>query len=140
MKSMHKINIQLVALIAVAIIVSCSPNIKDMSYPESKKIEFSENLHGYEVEDSYRWLEDFTSEESVDWVEKQNAFTKKYNVTKLVYYEQFMSIEDAIVREKQLKAGSRQKKIDLILDKISKSGYDSLTKTEKETLFKAGKS
>ena len=33
-----------------------------------------------------------------------------------------------------------QKKIDLILDKISKSGYDSLTKGEKETLFKAGKS
>ena len=33
-----------------------------------------------------------------------------------------------------------QKKIDLILDKISKSGYDSLTRTEKETLFKAGKS
>ena len=33
-----------------------------------------------------------------------------------------------------------QKKIDLILDKISKSGYDSLTKDEKETLFKAGKS
>ena len=32
-----------------------------------------------------------------------------------------------------------QKKIDLILDKISKSGYDSLTKGEKETLFKAGK-
>jgi len=31
-----------------------------------------------------------------------------------------------------------QKKIDLILDKISKSGYDSLTKSEKETLFKAG--
>ena len=31
-----------------------------------------------------------------------------------------------------------QKKIDLILDKISKSGYDSLTKKEKETLFKAG--
>tara|TARA_B100000768_G_scaffold17837_1_gene16278 strand:- start:1174 stop:2025 length:852 start_codon:yes stop_codon:yes gene_type:complete len=33
-----------------------------------------------------------------------------------------------------------QKKIDSILDKISKSGYDSLTKEEKETLFKAGKS
>ena len=33
-----------------------------------------------------------------------------------------------------------QKKIDMILDKISKSGYDSLTKKEKETLFKAGKS
>jgi len=34
---------------------------------------------------------------------------------------------------------SRQKRIDLILDKISKSGYESLTKEEKEFLFKAGK-
>ncbi len=33
----------------------------------------------------------------------------------------------------------KQKQIDLILDKISKSGYDSLTKEEKELLFKAGK-
>ena len=34
---------------------------------------------------------------------------------------------------------NNQKKIDLILDKISKSGYDSLTAKEKEYLFKAGK-
>ncbi|WP_299226331.1 rhomboid family intramembrane serine protease [uncultured Psychroserpens sp.] len=34
---------------------------------------------------------------------------------------------------------NKQKKIDLILDKISKSGYDSLTKEEKAFLFKAGK-
>ena len=33
----------------------------------------------------------------------------------------------------------KQKQIDDILDKISKSGYDSLTKEEKEFLFKAGK-
>ena len=32
-----------------------------------------------------------------------------------------------------------QKRVDLILDKISKSGYDSLTQEEKEFLFKAGK-
>lgn len=32
-----------------------------------------------------------------------------------------------------------QKKIDTILDKISKSGYDTLTKEEKDFLFKAGK-
>ncbi|OFX62047.1 MAG: excinuclease ABC subunit C [Bacteroidetes bacterium GWB2_41_8] len=44
----------------------------------------------------------------------QNAFTSKYNVTKLVYYEEFSSIEDAIYREKQIKAGSRQKKLNLI--------------------------
>ncbi len=42
------------------------------------------------------------------------GFTKKYNITKLVYCEVFDRIEDAIIREKQIKGGSRQKKIDLI--------------------------
>jgi len=42
------------------------------------------------------------------------GFTKKYNITKLVYYEVFEDIENAILREKQIKAGSRKKKIDLI--------------------------
>ncbi|WP_167611476.1 GIY-YIG nuclease family protein [Maribellus sediminis] len=44
----------------------------------------------------------------------KNAFTSKYKVNKLVYFELFQDINDAIAREKQLKAGSRQKKIDLI--------------------------
>lgn len=44
----------------------------------------------------------------------QTSFTFKYNVKELVYFEEFLSIEEAIYREKQLKAGSRQKKIDLI--------------------------
>ena len=43
-----------------------------------------------------------------------NGFTKKYNITKLAYYEVFDDPENAILREKQIKAGSRQKKIDLI--------------------------
>lgn len=42
------------------------------------------------------------------------GFTKKYNVNKLVYYEIFTDINSAIAREKQIKAGSRQKKIDLV--------------------------
>jgi putative endonuclease len=42
------------------------------------------------------------------------GFTKKYNITKIVYYEVFDSIENAVLREKQIKGGSRQKKIDLI--------------------------
>jgi putative endonuclease len=44
----------------------------------------------------------------------KNSFTGKYNVKRLVYYEGFISIEEAIAREKQIKAGSRQKKLDLI--------------------------
>jgi len=42
------------------------------------------------------------------------GFTKKYNITKLVYYEVTDDVESAIMREKQIKAGSRRKKIDLI--------------------------
>ena len=38
------------------------------------------------------------------------GFTKKYNVNKLGYYEEFSLITDAIVREKQIKSGSRAKK------------------------------
>lgn len=44
-----------------------------------------------------------------------DGFTKKYNVHKLVYYEVFDDIENAILREKQIKAGSRKKKMELIL-------------------------
>jgi putative endonuclease len=43
-----------------------------------------------------------------------DGFTKKYNVSKLVYYEIFEDPENAILREKKIKAGPRQKKIDLI--------------------------
>lgn len=43
-----------------------------------------------------------------------NSFTSRYNLVKLVYYEKFMSIDDAIYREKQIKAGSRKDKIGLI--------------------------
>ena len=42
------------------------------------------------------------------------GFTKKYKITKLVHYEICNDIESAITREKQIKAGSRQKKIELI--------------------------
>ena len=42
------------------------------------------------------------------------GFTKKYNISKLVYYEVCEDIESAILREKQIKGGSRQKKIQLV--------------------------
>ena len=42
------------------------------------------------------------------------GFTKKYNVDKLVYYEACDDSISAIAREKQIKAGSRKKKISLI--------------------------
>ncbi len=42
------------------------------------------------------------------------GFTKQHDVTKLVYFEQFESVEDAIVREKRLKTWKRDWKIRLI--------------------------
>lgn len=44
----------------------------------------------------------------------ENSFSARYNLNKLVYYEQFQMIGDAIAREKQLKAGSRAAKVALI--------------------------
>ena len=44
------------------------------------------------------------------------GFTQKFNVNKLVYYEHFSKIDDAIKREKNLKRWKREWKIDLISD------------------------
>jgi len=55
-----------------------------------------------------------------------SGFTKKYNLVKLVYFETYYSIEDAIVREKQIKAGSRKKKEELIESR--NSGWRDLYK------------
>lgn len=43
-----------------------------------------------------------------------SSFSSKYNVTKLIYYEIYTNALDAIKREKQIKAGSRAKKLQLI--------------------------
>ena len=42
------------------------------------------------------------------------GFTRRYNIDKLVYYEVCQNAESAILREKQIKGGSRAKKIGLI--------------------------
>ncbi len=46
-----------------------------------------------------------------------NSFTSRYELYKLVYFEEYMSIESGIKREKQLKAGSRNNKLNLINEK-----------------------
>lgn len=48
------------------------------------------------------------------------GFTKKYNINKLVFYEAYDNINNAIAREKQLKGGSRVKKINLLEEINSK--------------------
>ncbi len=51
------------------------------------------------------------------------GFAAKYNCTRLVYYEIYDDIGDAIAREKQIKSGSRKKKMSLI-DNINPNWND----------------
>ena len=51
------------------------------------------------------------------------GFTQKYNVSKLVYYETYSDVNDAIYREKQIKGKSRAYKISLI-EKENPQWYD----------------
>lgn len=55
------------------------------------------------------------------------GFTKQYHVDQLVYYEVFENAISAITREKQLKGGSRQKKLNLVL-KMNRKWEDLTTK------------
>ncbi len=56
------------------------------------------------------------------------GFTKKYNINKLIYYEVSGNVESAILREKQIKGGSRAKKIQLVngMNSRWKDLYDEL--------------
>jgi putative endonuclease len=51
------------------------------------------------------------------------SFTARYNIYKLVYYEHFEDAYTAIVREKQIKSGSRKKKI-ILIESINKEWKD----------------
>ena len=61
--------------ICLLVMQSCAL-IKD--YPVTKKVSQVDLLHGVEIEDPYRWLEDFTSEEVETWVGLQNNLSKRY--------------------------------------------------------------
>ncbi|MCX6244939.1 MAG: GIY-YIG nuclease family protein [Bacteroidetes bacterium] len=52
-----------------------------------------------------------------------SCFTSIYNIHKLVYYEQFIYVQDAIAREKQIKGGARSKKI-ILIERSNKNWKD----------------
>ena len=51
------------------------------------------------------------------------SFTARYNLENLIYYEILPTIEEAIAREKQIKAGSRKKK-DLLIQSMNPQWLD----------------
>ena len=68
-------------MLRIAFCLSVLPIIAaevSLSYPDSKPQDLTETLHGVEVSDPYRWLEDLNSEETATWVEAQNEVTGNY--------------------------------------------------------------
>ena len=63
MNFMYKNTLYLLLLISL---ISCSSSGEDINYPESKKIGFKENLHGYEITDDYRCCLLYTSDAADD--------------------------------------------------------------------------
>ena len=64
------------------VLLSCSndevKNTSLLDYPSTKTMPYVETIHGTEISDPYRWLEDFTSEDAKAWATKQNVFTKNF--------------------------------------------------------------
>ncbi|PVW15210.1 prolyl oligopeptidase family serine peptidase [Marixanthomonas spongiae] len=62
-------------------IVACKEESKEttaLTYPETKKVDTVDTYFGTEVKDPYRWLEDDRSEETADWVQRENKTTYGY--------------------------------------------------------------
>ena len=75
------------------------------------------------------------------WFENlMDALVNLFKSNKYKYFKQVHKTKQSVTKNtKRNPTNNHQIKIDRILDKIGKSGYDSLTKAEKDFLFKAGK-
>jgi membrane associated rhomboid family serine protease len=100
---------------------------------------FGGYLLGFIYANQYRKGHDIGEgfEHFMDWF--ASLFSKRSKL-KTVHRSKHSSIKGfAGASKKEFDQFNKQKQIDLILDKISKSGYDSLTEEEKKFLFEAGK-
>jgi prolyl oligopeptidase len=73
---------ELLLMLLTAVLFACKQEPKKIAiavdYPETNKVETVDTFFGTEVKDPYRWLEDDMSEETADWVKRQNVTTFGY--------------------------------------------------------------
>lgn len=80
-----------------------------MDYPKAHKSPIVESLHGFEVRDDFRWLEDETDPRVVEWVKKQNTLSAEYLESPLcnAVYERLLEEQDVFSRGSPFRRGSR---------------------------------
>ncbi len=65
-----------------------------MKYPVTERKEVVDTLHGVEIKDPYRWLENYEDQKVIDWLDKQNQFTKE-RIERIPNYQKvFEKIKD----------------------------------------------
>ena len=66
--------------VCLAFVISSVCAGEKLKYPDTKKVDHVDELHGVKVQDPYRWLEDDVrqSKEVADWVAAENAITSAY--------------------------------------------------------------
>lgn len=76
-------------LAAVVLFLSISFNIMaQYKYPQTRKIDHTDDYNGTKISDPYRWLEDDRSAETAEWVKEQNKVTFDY-LSQIPYRKQF---------------------------------------------------
>ena len=69
---------KILLLIISVFVLNIQSNAQSFQYPLTKKIKHIDTYFGTDVNDPYRWLEDDNSEETKQWVLKQNVVTENY--------------------------------------------------------------
>src|SRR5262249_41480278 len=59
----------------VAAVASCGVRASTPAYPAARQDNVHETLHGVDIVDPYRWLEDQASPETRAWIDAENAYT-----------------------------------------------------------------
>lgn len=62
-----------------------------VKYPETKKVETTEDFHGTKITENYRWLENDTAEDTKEWVSKENILTYNY-LDQIPFRKQFHQV------------------------------------------------
>lgn len=84
---MKKTSIIFIAICLGLMLTQCDKKSAPIKYPETAKVDVTDGYFGTEVADPYRWLENDTAPEVLEWVKQENAITREY-LDKIPFREQ----------------------------------------------------